>query len=458
MSLSEFNTIAAIATPPGYGGIGVIRLSGTESLPLARKLLREPNQIQFTPNHSSLHPIVNRETNQTIDEAVITYFKAPHSFTGEDVVEISCHGSPVVLAEALRLLCLFGAQLAQPGEFSLRAFLNQRIDLTQAEAIKDLIHAQTTHQARIAARQLRGEISKQLQPIKQGLIDLIVHFESTVEFVEDNLDPLNLNLFIARIDGFIEKLSSLASTYRVGKLIRSGIKLALIGRPNVGKSSLFNALLGFDRAIVTHLPGTTRDTVSEAFSINGIPVTLVDTAGIRETEDVVEQIGVERTRTAIAEADFIIAVIEANSSLPAEEIELIDQFPINLCVINKCDLGVSLPEGAMESLSAKAPALTVSALAGDGIDELRQAIHRQLIGEIQTTIEDAIITNERHYSALEQSLTSLRQAKQDLLAGFSEEIALASLHQSLRSLGVITGETLITDIINQIFSTFCIGK
>ncbi len=458
MSSPRFKTIAAIATPQGYGGIGVIRLSGDQSTDFARRLLRNGDQTIFAPNQASFHHLINPETGATVDDAVITFFKAPHSFTGEDVIEISCHGSPVVLSEVLRLLISFGAELAQPGEFSLRAFLNQRMDLTQAEAIKDLIHAQTTHQARIAARQLRGELSKQLQPIKDGLIELIVHFESSVEFVEDDLGPLNTSLFLARIDQFIEKLNALASSYRVGRLIRSGIRLALIGRPNVGKSSLFNALLGRERAIVTHLPGTTRDTLNESFVINGIPVDLIDTAGIRETADFVEQIGVERTKTAISEADLILAIVESTSTLPTEEIEQLAQFPVGLYVVNKCDLGVVVSEEALSELSEKIPVVKVSAMTGEGIDELKQAIHQRIIAEAHTNIEDAIITNERHYSALEQSLTALCQAREDLTAGFTEEVALTNLHQALRSLGVITGETLIADIINQIFSTFCIGK
>jgi tRNA modification GTPase len=458
MSSHRFKTIAAIATPQGYGGIGVVRISGDQSSECARRLLRRGDQAVFAPNQASFHHLINHDTGATIDDAIITFFKAPHSFTGEDVVEISCHGSPVVLSEILRLLTSFGVELAQPGEFSMRAFLNQRMDLTQAEAIKDLIHAQTTHQARVAAKQLGGEISKQLQPIKEGLVELIVHFESSVEFVEDDLDPLNGALFLSRIDHFIDKLGALASSYRVGKLIRSGIKLALIGRPNVGKSSLFNALLGRERAIVTHMPGTTRDTLNESFVINGIPVDLIDTAGIRETEDIVEQIGVERTKTAIAEADLIIAVVESTSTLPSEEIELLNQFPVSLYAINKCDLGGALSEEAVIRISGSDRVVKVSALTGDGIDELRRAIHRLIAVEAQTNVEDAIITNERHYSALERALATLGQARQDLTAGFTEEVALANLHQALRSLGVITGETLITDIINQIFSTFCIGK
>jgi tRNA modification GTPase len=458
MSLPDFKTIAALATPPGYGGIGIIRLSGTSALAFVSKLLGGSQRNSFIPNYSSLHQIIHPESGITIDEAIVTYFKAPHSFTGEDVVEISCHGSPVVLAEVLRLLTSFGAELAQPGEFSLRAFLNQRMDLTQAEAIKDLIHSQTTYQARIAARQVCGEVSRQLKPIKDGLVDLIVYFESSVEFVEDDLDPINLNLFVARIDGFIEQLSNLSSSYRVGRLIRTGIKLALIGRPNVGKSSLFNALLGRDRAIVTAMPGTTRDTLNDSFSLNGIPVELIDTAGIRETEDLIEKIGIERTETAISDADFVIAVVEAGSSLPPEERELISQFPINLFVVNKSDLGIHLSQAAMQFLTQKASMVSVSALTGEGIEELMQLIHRELVSETQPSSENAIITNERHFQALERALDSLKQAKHDLAAGFTEEVALANLHQALRNLGVITGETLITDIIHQIFSTFCIGK
>lgn len=458
MRQTDFKTIAAVATPPGYGGIGIIRISGTEALNYTRKLLHAGPTKTFQPNHTSLHQLINPFSGQVLDEALVTFFRAPNSFTGEDVVELSCHGSPVVLAELLRLLVRFGAELAQPGEFSMRAFLNQRLDLTQAEAIHDLIHAQTTYQVQVAVRQLRGELSKQLQPIKQALIELIVWFESAVEFVEDDLDALDLAHFCERLGSIAAQLTRLANSFRAGRLIRSGAKLALIGHPNVGKSSLFNALLGTERAIVTPLPGTTRDTLTESLSINGIPIRLIDTAGLRDTDDLVEKLGVERTHAAVAEADLVVLVVSVESSLSNEVLDLLQSSPISFCVLSKSDLASVHTAELQAALSVHVPVLLVSALTGQGIEALREAIYQRLISATDFKTEDAIITNERHYAALEQALTSLRQAEQDLGRGFTEEIALANLHQALRQLGVITGETLIGDIINQIFSTFCIGK
>lgn len=458
MRPADFKTIAAIATPPGYGGIGIIRVSGTEALNYARKFLHPDAAKTFQPNHTALHQLINPLNDQVLDEALITFFRAPNSFTGEDVVELSCHGSPVVLAELLKLLVSFGADLAQPGEFSMRAFFNQRLDLTQAEAIHDLIHAQTTYQAQVAVRQLRGELSKQLQPIKQALIELIVWFESAVEFVEDDLDALDLAHFREQLGSIAAQLTRLSDSFRAGRLIRSGANLALIGRPNVGKSSLFNALLGTERAIVTPLPGTTRDTLAESLSIHGIPIRLIDTAGLRDTNDLVEKLGVERTLTAVAEADLVLLLVSAESTLSNEELDLLQHLPVSFGVVNKCDLAATNAVELETTLGSYAPALTVSALTGQGIEALKQAIYQRLVSATDFKAEDAIITNERHYAALEQALASLREAEQDLARGFTEEIALANLHQALRQLGIITGETLIGDIINQIFSTFCIGK
>jgi tRNA modification GTPase len=451
----DLATIAAIATPPGYGGIGIIRLSGPDSLNLLRRFFPADQPLSPEPNRATLRQISDPASGILIDEVIVTYFKAPHSFTGEDVVEISCHGSPVVLAEVLRLLLASGAKAAEPGEFSLRAFLNGRLDLAQAEAIRDLIHAQTGYQAQLAARQLRGELSRHLQQVKQRLVNLIVCYESSVEFVEVDLDALDLEKFAAELDDLCAQLRRLAGSYQYGRVIRTGFRLALVGRPNVGKSSLFNALIGRDRAIVTPIPGTTRDALSEVFAIRGIPVELLDTAGIRETDDVVEQLGVERTRTAISDADLVVAVVDA-TSVVEDDLALLAQFPIHLYVLNKCDLGFSA--AAFAALAARGPTLRASALTREGVEEIKDHLHERIAGGTLPLAESAIITSERHYAALNETLKELERARSDLQAGFTEEVALFNLHAALRNLGLITGETLITDLINQIFSTFCIGK
>jgi len=458
MNLYSNTTIVALATPPGFGGIGVVRLSGEDAVSLTQKLISPLKQTSFNPNQVIFRHLIHPETDQVLDDVLITYFRGPNSYTGEDVIEISCHGSPVVLAEVIRLLTSYGAELAQPGEFTMRAFLNHRIDLTQAEAINDLIHAQTKYQAQLAAQQLGGEISRQLKPIKDALVEMIVYFESSVEFVDDDLDPLDIKRFDQRLEQLIVMINQLLSSYRLGRLIRTGIKLALIGRPNVGKSSVFNQLLGKDRAIVTHLPGTTRDTLSDTFSINGIPIEIIDTAGIRETEDFIEKLGIERSRAAIADADVVIGIIEANCAPTPEEIQFFSQLPLELLIINKCDLDLKLTDDSIQQIAQSKPFIKVSALTGQGIDDLREQLYTTFTSGTQPFTQSSIITNERHYHALENTLFSLSQAKHDLSAGFTEEIVLINLHEALRNLGVITGETLIGDIISQIFTTFCIGK
>lgn len=456
MFLNE-STIAAIATPPGYGGIGIIRISGTNSLQLVKQLISKSDSFSFTPNQSVFYTLHHPETKIPIDEAVVTFFQAPHSFTGEDVVELSCHGSPVVLKEILRILTSLGSELAQPGEFTMRAFLNRKIDLTQAEAINDLIHSTTLYQSQLAVRQLKGSLAKEIKPIKDSLINTIVHFESSVEFVEDDLDALDQSRFISLIESLIEKLRHLTSTYQLGKVIRSGVRIALVGRPNVGKSSIFNRLLGRERAIVTDIPGTTRDILTENFSIKGIPIELVDTAGLRETEDKIEKLGIERTESAIAESNFVILVLDALNLPELEDLNILSEYRVKFLIINKIDL-VSGKEGFIKRAFPEIPVFSVSALTGQGMAELEKYLYEALLIDKNVNIESDIITNERHYIALNQALGSLIEARENLTRGFSEEYVLVHLHEALKQLGLITGETLITDIINQIFSTFCIGK
>ncbi len=454
----DFKTIAAISTPPGYGGIGTIRVSGRDALAFSRALLGTSANREFLPNQSSLLQLIDPESQAIIDHAIVTFFRAPHSFTGEDVVEISCHGSPVVLKEVIRLLVAAGARLAEPGEFSLRAFLNGRMDLAQAEAIRDLIHAQTTYQARLAARQLNGELSRQLRPLKDRLIELIVHFESAVEFVEDNLDALDIERFTRTLDEMISALERLAESYKFGRVVESGIKVALIGRPNVGKSSLFNALLGRDRAIVTTVPGTTRDTLTERISIKGIPAELIDTAGLREAEDFIERLGVERTRSAATDADIVIGVVDITVENADEDIELFESHAPHLIALNKSDLEMRLVDAELVRLKQLAQTVNVSARTSEGIDEMLDQVYGLITAGSSPVVEGAIITSARHFAAIGDALESLQRARQSLDEGFTEEVALSELHAALKNLGVITGETLIADIMNQIFSTFCIGK
>jgi tRNA modification GTPase len=315
--VQTIDTIVALSTPPGRSGIGVIRLSGPQSLEILRRLVHDP---QFTPeaNHVQLKSLRDLESNEVLDRALITYFKAPHSFTGEDVIELSCHGSPVLLRQLIDAILTLDARLAEPGEFTLRALAHGRLNLSQAEAIRDLINAQTSAAVRQAARQLNGELSSLLQPIKEALLEIIVPLESSLEFVEDDLPDVAVDRISQKLSDLINQLEKLAATFRAGRLLRDGLKVTLVGRPNVGKSSLFNSLLVADRAIVTSVPGTTRDTLSEVINIKGIPVLLTDTAGVRSADDEIEALGVERTRRAMADANLWSRKIR--KSLPKSQI------------------------------------------------------------------------------------------------------------------------------------------
>jgi tRNA modification GTPase len=333
------NTIVALATPTGRSGIGVIRLSGADSLEIVRTLAGDKD-FSPTPRTAVLQKIYDLETPDVLDETIITYFQAPRSFTGEDVIEISCHGSPVILRQIIDLCLRLNARMAGAGEFSLRALANGRMNLSQAEAIRDLIDAQTAALARQSIRQMRGELSNQLQPLKDALLNVIVILESSLEFVEDDLPDFQTEKIKSELRAIVETLNKTASTFQAGKLLREGLRVALVGRPNVGKSSLFNALLGSERAIVTEIAGTTRDQLHEKFTINNIPISLIDTAGLRETSDVVESIGVERSKRAMVDADLIVVLIDGSENLTNEDKKIIAQVDElnHLVAINKSDL------------------------------------------------------------------------------------------------------------------------
>lgn len=456
-------TIVALATPLGRSGIGVVRLSGAESLSLAARLCGETS-FNAAPRHASLRSLVDLDSGEVIDEAIVTRFKAPHSFTGEDVIEISCHGSPVLLRQVIDACLKLGARMAEPGEFSLRALANGRMNLAEAEAIRDLIDAQTAASARAAVRQMRGEFSYTLQPIKDDLLDAIVVLESALEFVEDDLPETQSEMIRAKLAKTAADIGKIASTFQAGRLIRDGLRVTLVGRPNVGKSSLFNAFLGSERAIVTEIPGTTRDQIHERFIVDDIPVSLMDTAGLRKTEDVVESIGVERSRRAMADADLVIVIMDSSERVSEEDIQILRSVADlqHIVVVNKIDkIGAAELDTSIEEIKSSASVETefaaVSAKHGTGIDLLKKAIVTRF-APATDKCSGFIVTDARHYDLLVRAKDEIESSVVLLDQKTSEEIVLVGLHNALRYLGQITGETTTEDMLTRIFSTFCIGK
>jgi tRNA modification GTPase len=445
------DTIVALATPNGKSGIGVIRLSGPDALAISAKL----GAADLAPRKAVLRSIIDPVSGDAIDEAVVTYFQGPNSFTGEDVVEVSCHGSPVLLRQVIDQCLSAGARPAEAGEFTLRALMNGRIDLTEAEAIRDLIDSQTSAAALQAVRQMRGAFSSELQPLKDDLLDVIVTLESALEFVEDDLPAVQIEGIERRLVEIADRTAGFAATYHAGHLIRDGLRVAIVGRPNVGKSSLFNALLGTDRAIVTDIAGTTRDHLHERLVIDNIPISLIDTAGLRETDDKVESIGVERSRSMIADADLVVLLFDASEELAPEDRSVIEETSVyeRLMVLNKIDKVEAAANNDFEGENV----VRISAKYGQGIDELKGALIQPFaIGEAERS--GFLITDARHHDLLTRAAADIRESLTHLGDGVSEEITLIGLHNAIRYFGQITGEVTTEDMLTRIFSTFCIGK
>ena len=456
------DSIVALSTPPGRSGIGVIRLSGPHSLSILRKILND-DEFNPTPNSLSLQSLFDPASGDLLDEALICFFKGPHSFTGEDVVEFHCHGSPVLLRAVIDIILNLDARLADPGEFSLRAVMNGRMQLTEAEGVRDLINAQTDDAARQATRQLKGEISHRLQPAKDDLLKIIVRLESSLEFVEDDLPAVEQVQIEQALKKLRDNLKALAETFSRGRLLHDGLRVALVGRPNVGKSSLFNSLLGHGRAIVTEIPGTTRDTIAEPIGIHGVPISLTDTAGIREASDRIESIGIDRSRRAAADADLLIVVLDGSEPLTTDDRDLLADVAdkLHILAVNKRDLQTfSLPapiESENPSGVTRVASLSVSALTEEGLDDLRAAILKPFENG-NAAIDGLLITNARHHDLLLRSVAAIESSEELVRARASEELILIGLHNALRYLGEITGETTTDDILGKIFATFCIGK
>lgn len=462
--IAEVETIAAVATPPGRGGIGIVRLSGPEAFAIAGELVRLRRPLEA--GRAVLAGVLDPEDREgaPIDEAVVTAYRAPHSYTGEDVVEIAAHGSPLVLEELLRGAVREGARLAGPGEFTQRAFLNHRIDLTQAEAVQDLIAAQTLEQVRMAAQQLGGALSRRVAPVKDRLVTLIALLEAGMDFAAGELDDVDVvppEEIAAALEEVRRPLELLAASFAQGQRLREGASLALVGRPNVGKSSLFNRLLQRERAIVTAVPGTTRDTVEEVTALGGVPVRLIDTAGLRvggeRPLDEAETMGIARSREALADADLVLVVLEATAGVSEEERRLVGSLEgrPHVVVRNKADL-LGASQGGLGEADGLG-GLRTSAVTGEGLEALRGEILRVLQAG-SSPAGGGVLNSLRQQQAVAETLGALRVAAEANASGIPHEFLLADLHAGLRALDGLTGQTTTDDILGRIFSTFCIGK
>ncbi len=473
------DTVVAIATAPGRGGIGVVRLSGARAREIAGPMLRL--RLPMEAGRAQFGYLLDRsgegaaEDRAVLDEVVVTYFAGPRSYTGEDVVEVAAHGAPVLLEAIVRGCMEGGARLAEPGEFTQRAFLSGRLDLTQAEAVNDLIQSTTLHQARTAASQMGGAVSRAVAPVKEQLVGLIATMEAGIDFAEDDIDVLPGSEILARIAEVRAALAALERSYAYGRVVRDGFRMAIVGRPNAGKSSLFNALIERERAIVTAAPGTTRDLVTETIAIEGVPVELIDTAGLRMevaggggSMDEAEVLGVERSRQAMADAEVVLLVIDGTGELHAEDLAILEAEEEAaaggrrlLVVLNKSDLFGSGGEAsaALGAISrrVRVEVVETSTRSGEGLPELRTAILRAVRGG-EVTREGGMLTNLRQHSAVSGAIGAMDDAAAAVAGSVPHEMVLLDLHRGLGALDELTGRTSTEDILRLIFSSFCIGK
>jgi tRNA modification GTPase len=456
------DTIVALSTPLGRGAIAVIRLSGANSFPIINKLIKTKLSSD-TDRKAIFSDLFDRDHGNVIDEVVITFFKAPKSYTGEDVVEISCHCNPLIIDAIIAETVKLGSRIADPGEFTFRAFMNNKVDLSRAEAVSEVIHAKTRQSLNQSLRHLEGKLSDIIHEIKNEILSYLSLIEINLDFSDEEIDALPLTELSRRIDSTIKRLQKLKSTYDYGRLLQEGIKLLLIGKANVGKSSLLNLLLGKERAIVSDIPGTTRDYLEVGLQIDGIAVQAVDTAGIRSTQDTVETIGMNRTLEQLQNSDIAICLFEGNLPLDKDDEKLIEILAKNreripfVVVVNKIDLGQD--RHTIQKLKElNFPFLKISVREKKGIDKLNTELKKQLLGNHSLETEEIVITSSRHKNVIEETIVALKQAVKAVKKNSTEEIISVDLRIALDKLGEITGETTSEDILNNIFQNFCIGK
>ncbi len=459
--MNREDTIAALATPPGIGALGIIRVSGAESHQQVDRIFKNPKGKRASEMNgytAAYGHIIDPDTGENADEVIILVMHAPHSYTGENMVEIIAHGGPVPLQAIMDLLLDRGVRLAEQGEFTRRAFFNGKMDLAQAEAVVDVIEAKTQKGLRLALDQLGGSLSRFIRESSEKLWEVLAYCEASIDFPEDELDGFTLEDVEQYLDRVEKDLEKTLETYSRGRALREGVRTTIIGRPNVGKSTLLNALLGEERALVTSVPGTTRDSVEELINLDGIPLRLIDTAGLRETEDEVEKLGVDRTRKLLERSDLILAVLDSGSGFTAEDEKMLATIPQekSLVVVNKIDLDESIDLTGVREHFPENEILFISALEGRGLERVRQAIKERIIGSEKE--EGFWVSNLRHERALKEALKSVKAAREGWKSGVTMDLAVVDIRGALHHLGQITGETINQDISREIFSRFCIGK
>ncbi len=457
------DTIAAISTPIGAAGIGIVRISGKDAVMIAKKLFRGKKKcdLDTVESHKLVYGyLVEPDTEIVIDEVLLAVMRAPHSFTTEDVVEINCHGGVVAVRQALAGVVRTGARLAEPGEFTKRAFLNGRIDLAQAESVMDLINAKTDRSLQVAVRQLSGGLSDKINEIRNALLKIIAYIEAGIDFPEHDIEEISREQIAVATREMLAETEQLMATAESGKILREGLRTVILGKPNVGKSSLLNALLQEKRAIVTDIPGTTRDVIEEYINIKGIPLIIIDTAGIRETEDLVEKIGVEKTREMLDTADMVLFMLDASSGIGDEDLIIAElvKGKTGFVLINKTDVQLDMDLGVIDELLPLMGKVNLSLKNGEGLAELKNRIAEKVLDGEADAGEGVLVTNVRHRQALVEARNSLQEVINTITLGLPTDCMAIDLRSAWEKLGEITGDTLGEDIIERIFSEFCIGK
>lgn len=452
------DTIAAISTAYGEGGIGIVRISGEKSLEILNKIFVSKGALKN--KYLTYGKIVDYRKGSTVDEVMAVYMKGPHTYTAEDVVEINCHGSMVSLNKTLELILASGARLAEPGEFTERAFFNGRLDLSQAEAVIDLIKAKTEKSFDVALSQLEGSVSYKVNEVLKLLLDIQVEIAVNIDYPDEDIEELTYNKLIGDTETAISMVKKILEGADAGRLIRDGLNVAIVGRPNVGKSSLLNCLLRENRAIVTDIPGTTRDTIEETVNIRNIPVNLIDTAGIRETEDEIERIGIEKSKDAFNKADYVIMVVDGSENLTDSDLELIEYINSkkSMIIINKADKESLIDFAHIKSISPNSDIVVAALINGTGLDEIEDIIESNVYGGKVSQGDSAMVNNVRHIDLLNRALASLNSALNAAKMGSALDFAECDIRDAYDFLGEITGNTVSDDVINEVFSRFCLGK